>query len=109
PFSNQTTASGTLSTALNFSVDKRRAELSELFPSLMLSSLQTEPAQDQTPAWLIAADRKGGKPKTEVPIEAATASSPQPPATKPVDLVDQLRKRRKRRNLLAVGSMILAA
>lgn len=109
PFSNQTTASGTLSTAMNFSVDKRRAELSELFPSLMLSSLQTEPAQDQTPAWLIAADRKGGKPKTEVPIEAATASSPQPPATKPVDLVDQLRKRRKRRNLLAVGSMILAA
>lgn len=109
PFSNQTTASGALSTAMHFSVDKRRAELAELFPSLMLKSLQTEPTQDQTPAWLIAADRKGGKPKTEVPTEAPTANSAQPPASKPVDLVDQLRKRRKRRNLLAVGSMILAA
>lgn len=109
PFSNQTTASGALSTAMHFSVDKRRADLAELFPSLMLKSLQTEPTQDQTPAWLIAADRKGGKPKTEVPTESPTANSTQPPASKPVDLVDQLRKRRKRRNLLAVGSMILAA
>ncbi|MFN9463656.1 MAG: hypothetical protein ACK6B2_10685 [Planctomycetota bacterium] len=109
PSSNQTTASGALSTAMHFSVDKRRAELAELFPSLMLKSLQTEPTQDQTPAWLIAADRKGVKSKSEVPTESPTANSTQPPASKPVDLVDQLRKRRKRRNLLAVGSMILAA
>ena len=109
PLSNQAPASGALSTAMHFSVDKRRAELAELFPSLMLKSLQTEPTQDQTPAWLIAADRKGVKSKSEVPTESPTANSTQPSASKPVDLVDQLRKRRKRRNLLAVGSMILAA
>ena len=108
-FSNQAPASSGASTAMNFSVDKRRAELSELFPSLMLMSLKTEPAQEQAPAWLIAADRKGGKSKTEAPGEAASVSSATPAASKPADLVEQLRKSRKRRNLLAVGSMILAA
>jgi hypothetical protein len=109
PVANQAPASGALSAAMVFSAEKRRAELSELFPSLMLKSLQTEPAQDQTPAWLIAADRKGSKPKSEVPTEDPTATSSQTPAVKPADQVDQLRKRRQRRNLLAVGSMILAA
>lgn len=93
------------SAPLYLSPDKRRAELSELFPSLMIMSLQAEEAQEQAPAWLVAADRKPSKATATATLSDASAE----PATKTVDLVDQLRKRRRRRNLLAVGGMILSA
>jgi hypothetical protein len=70
------------STLSNYSVDKRRAELTELFPSLMHMSFQPEPTQEQAPAWLVAADRK-------------PASSE--PVPKSIDLVEQLRKSRRQR------------
>jgi cytoskeletal protein RodZ len=73
----------------------------------MLMSLQAEEAQEQAPAWLVAADRKPSKATataTHTPNDASAE-----PAVKTVDLVDQLRKRRRRRNLLAVGGMILSA
>jgi hypothetical protein len=57
-------------------------------------SFQPEPTQEQAPAWLVAADRK-------------PASSE--PVPKSIDLVEQLRKSRRQRNLLAIGGMILAA
>ena len=100
-----TAAQSGSSAPLYLSPDKRRAELSELFPSLMLMSLQAEEAQEQAPAWLVAADRKPSKATATATPNDASAEPP----TKTVDLVDQLRKRRRRRNLLAVGGMILSA
>ena len=112
--------------ALNLTPEKRRAELSELFPSLMLMSIQPEPTHEQPPAWLVAADRKPSA-KASTLANASTRANPngsfadkdqqdaakrtdtKPTDTKRVDLVEQLRSRRRRRNLLAVGGMVLAA
>ena len=112
--------------ALNLTPEKRRAELSELFPSLMLMSIQPEPTQEQPPAWLVAADRKPSA-KASTLANASTRANPngsfadkdqqdaakrtdtKSTDTKRVDLVEQLRSRRRRRNLLAVGGMVLAA
>ena len=112
--------------SLNLTPEKRRAELSELFPSLMLMSIQPEPTQEQPPAWLVAADRKPSA-KASTLANASTRANPngsfadkdqqdaakrtdtKPTDTKRVDLVEQLRSRRRRRNLLAVGGMVLAA
>jgi len=112
--------------ALNLTPEKRRAELSELFPSLMLMSIQPEPTHEQPPAWLVAADRKPSA-KASALANASTRANPngsfadkdqqdaakrtdtKPTDTKRVDLVEQLRSRRRRRNLLAVGGMVLAA
>lgn len=93
----------------NLSVDKRREELAELFPSLMMMSLQTEEPQEQIPAWLIAADRKPTHAAANSAAHSAANSAPSDSPASPPDLVGQLRKRRKRNNLLAVGTMILAA
>jgi hypothetical protein len=106
--------------ALNLTPEKRRAELSELFPSLMLMSIQPEPIQEQPPAWLVAADRKpsanastwanpNGSFADKDQQDAAKRNDTTPTDTKRVDLVNQLRSRRRRRNLLAVGGMVLAA
>jgi hypothetical protein len=112
--------------SLNLTPEKRRAELSELFPSLMLLSIQPEPTQEQPPAWLVAADRKPSA-KASTLANASTRANPngsfadkdqqdaakrtdtKSTDTKRVDLVEQLRSRRRRRNLLAVGGMVLAA
>jgi len=112
--------------SLNLTPEKRRAELSELFPSLMLMSIQPEPTHEQPPAWLVAADRKPSA-KASTLANASTRANPngsfadkdqqdaakrtdtKPTDTKRVDLVEQLRSRRRRRNLLAVGGMVLAA
>ena len=112
--------------SLNLTPEKRRAELSELFPSLMLMSIQPEPTQEQPPAWLVAADRKPSA-KASTLANASTRANPngsfadkdqqdaakrtdtKSTDTKRVDLVEQLRSRRRRRNLLAVGGMVLAA
>ena len=112
--------------ALNLTPEKRRAELSELFPSLMLMSIQPEPTHEQPPAWLVAADRKPSA-KASTLANASTRANPngsfadkdqqdaakrtdtKSTDTKRVDLVEQLRSRRRRRNLLAVGGMVLAA
>lgn len=102
---------------LNLTPEKRRAELSELFPSLMLMSIQPEPTQEQPPAWLVAADRKSsanGSFADKDQQDAAKRTDTKRTDTKStetnrVDLVEQLRSRRRRRNLLAVGSMVLAA
>ena len=103
----------TTSALTNLSVQKRREELSELFPSLMMMSHDPQALQEQTPAWLIAADRKSNKPTTTASNSAVPSHSSNEPTARPleapVDLVGQLRKRRQRRNLLAVGSMVLAA
>ena len=112
--------------SLNLTPEKRRAELSELFPSLMLMSIQPEPTQEQPPAWLVAADRKpsanasnranastranpNGSFADQDQQDAAKRSETKSTDTKRVDLVEQLRSRRRRRNLLAVGGMVLAA
>lgn len=98
--------------SLNLTPEKRRAELSELFPSLMLMSIQPEPTQEQPPAWLLAADRKpsaNGSFADKDQQDAAKRTDTKPTDTKRVDLVEQLRSRRRRRNLLAVGGMVLAA
>jgi hypothetical protein len=112
--------------SLNLTPEKRRAELSELFPSLMLMSIQPEPTQEQPPAWLVAADRKpsvnasnranastwanpNGSFADKDQQDAAKRSETKSTDTKRVDLVEQLRSRRRRRNLLAVGGMVLAA
>ena len=112
--------------SLNLTPEKRRAELSELFPSLMLMSIQPEPTHEQPPAWLVAADRKPSA-KASTLANASTRANPngsfadkdqqdaakrtdtKSTDTKRVDLVEQLRSRRRRRNLLAVGGMVLAA
>ena len=112
--------------SLNLTPEKRRAELSELFPSLMLMSIQPEPTQEQPPAWLVAADRKPSA-NASARANASTRANPnssfadkdqqdaakrtdtKPTETNRVDLVEQLRSRRRRRNLLAVGGMVLAA
>ncbi|MCE2753264.1 MAG: hypothetical protein LW720_15400 [Pirellula sp.] len=106
--------------SLNLTPEKRRAELSELFPSLMLMSIQPEPTQEQPPAWLVAADRKpsanastranpNGSIADKDQLDAAKRSETKSTETNRVDLVEQLRSRRRRRNLLAVGGMVLAA
>lgn len=112
--------------SLNLTPAKRRAELSELFPSLMLMSIQPEPTQEQPPAWLVAADRKpsanasaranastranpNGSIADKDQLDAAKRSETKSTETNRVDLVEQLRSRRRRRNLLAVGGMVLAA
>ena len=112
--------------SLNLTPEKRRAELSELFPSLMLMSIQPEPTQEQPPAWLVAADRKpsanasaranastranpNGSFADKDQLDAAKRTETKPTETNRVDLVEQLRSRRRRRNLLAVGGMVLAA
>ena len=98
--------------SLNLTPEKRRAELSELFPSLMLMSIQPEPTQEQPPAWLLAADRKpsaNGSFADKDQQDAAKRTDTKPTETNRVDLVEQLRSRRRRRNLLAVGGMVLAA
>ena len=112
--------------SLNLTPEKRRAELSELFPSLMLMSIQPEPTQEQPPAWLVAADRKpsanasaranasnranpNGSFADKDQQDAAKRTDTKPTETNRVDLVEQLRSRRRRRNLLAVGGMVLAA
>lgn len=114
------------SSSLNLTPEKRRAELSELFPSLMLMSIQPEPTQEQPPAWLVAADRKpsanasaranastranpNGSIADKDQLDAAKRSETKSTETNRVDLVEQLRSRRRRRNLLAVGGMVLAA
>jgi hypothetical protein len=89
-------------------------------------SIQPEPTQEQPPAWLVAADRKPSA-KASTLANASTRANPngsfadkdqqdaakrtdtKPTDTKRVDLVEQLRSRRRRRNLLAVGGMVLAA
>ena len=112
--------------SLNLTPEKRRAELSELFPSLMLMSIQPEPTQEQPPAWLVAADRRpsanasawanastranpNGSFADKDQQDAAKRTDTKPTETNRVDLVEQLRSRRRRRNLLAVGGMVLAA
>ena len=112
--------------SLNLTPEKRRAELSELFPSLMLMSIQPEPTQEQPPAWLLAADRRpsanasaranastranpNGSFADKDQLDAAKRTDTKPTETNRVDLVEQLRSRRRRRNLLAVGGMVLAA
>jgi len=105
PFSTPSTAAMPAQLPQNLSVDKRREELAELFPSLMMMSLRTEEPQEQFPAWLVAADRK----PSSAPASIAPSSAPVDPTTKAPDLVTQLRKRRQRRNLLAVGTMVLVA
>lgn len=120
PFNPASIAPDSLARAnasLNLTPEKRRAELSELFPSLMLMSIQPEPTQEQPPAWLLAADRK---PSANASFADKDQQDPAKRTdtkrtdtkrtdTKRVDLVEQLRSRRRRRNLLAVGGMVLAA
>lgn len=115
PFNPASIAPDSLARAnasLNLTPEKRRAELSELFPSLMLLSIQPEPTQEQPPAWLLAADRK---PSANASFadkdqqDPAKRTDTKRTDTKRVDLVEQLRSRRRRRNLLAVGGMVLAA
>lgn len=97
----------------NLTVQKRREELSALFPSLLMMSHSTEVPKEQIPAWLIAADRKPTNPTSTVSntasLSPANNQASIKPQDSPVDLVGQLRKRRQRRNLLGVGGMILAA
>ncbi|MBU6385389.1 MAG: hypothetical protein KGS49_05585 [Planctomycetes bacterium] len=97
----------------NLTVQKRREELSALFPSLLMMSHSTEVPKEQIPAWLIAADRKPTNPTSTVSntasLSPANHQASIKPQDSPVDLVGQLRKRRQRRNLLGVGGMILAA
>ncbi|MFM8189825.1 MAG: hypothetical protein ACKN85_15200 [Pirellula sp.] len=97
----------------NLTVQKRREELSALFPSLLMMSHSTEVPKEQIPAWLIAADRKPTNPTSKVSntasLSPANNQASIKPQDSPVDLVGQLRKRRQRRNLLGVGGMILAA
>lgn len=97
----------------NLTVQKRREELSALFPSLLMMSHSTEVPKEQIPAWLIAADRKPTNPTSTVSntasLSPANNQASIKPQDSPVDLVGQLRKRRQRRKLLGVGGMILAA
>lgn len=97
----------------NLTVQKRREELSALFPSLLMMSHSTEVPKEQIPAWLIAADRKPTNPTSAASntasLSPANNQASIKPQDSPVDLVGQLRKRRQRRNLLGVGGMILAA
>lgn len=106
PFATSSTTPLPAQIPPNLSVGKRREELAELFPSLMMMSLRTEEPQEQIPAWLVAADRK---PSSAPPASMPPSSAPVDATTKAPDLVSQLRKRRQRKNLLAVGTMILAA
>ena len=97
----------------NLTVQKRREELSALFPSLLMMSHATEVPKEQIPAWLIAADRKPTNPTSTASntasLSPANNQASIKPQDSPVDLVGQLRKRRQRRNLLGVGGMVLAA
>lgn len=84
-------------------IDQRRSELLLLFPSLAMMSA----AIDEEPTTGLESFGKGVRSKIS---KSATASSGETmEATAGVSLLEQMRRKRRQRQLMAVGGMIVAA
>lgn len=84
-------------------VDQRRSELMLLFPSLAMMSA----VEDEVPAAEFERFGKTGRPKISRPDASASGQSME--VNNGVSLLEQMRRKRRQRQLMAVGGMVVAA
>jgi len=86
-------------------VDQRRSELLLLFPSLAMMSA----VEDQEPTTGFESFVNGGRTKVSRAGASAASSGASMEANVGISLLEQMRRKRRQRQVMAVGGMIVAA